>query len=101
MEKNLPDFHVKVIFKDESEWDDWVNSIISENHWDTRLKASRSNLVRDSLSQLIYKNSGQLVGNTLDFIAWIKHSYGLELNFDNLDEIAKVNHQFHLKNRVE
>ena len=51
----------------------------------------RSQLDVKRLNQLIYKTSGQLVGNTVDFIAWIKHSYGLQLHFDNLDEIAQVN----------
>ncbi len=62
------------------------------------MTANRSNLDTKSLSQLIYKNSGQLIGNTNDFIEWIKHSYAFEMKFDNLDEIAQVNHEFYLKN---
>ena len=95
LEKNLPDFHVQVIFKNASEWSDWVDQAILENHWEGRLTANRSCLDKDSLSQLIYKNSGQLIGNTSDFIEWIKHCYGLELKFNGLDEIAQVNHEFY------
>ena len=95
LEKNLPDFHVQVIFKNAFEWSDWVDQAILENHWEGRLTANRSCLDKDSLSQLIYKNSGQLIGNTSDFIEWIKHCYGLELKFNGLDEIAQVNHEFY------
>lgn len=88
-----------MLLKSDAEWDDWVDSCISENHWDGRLTANRSSLNRNSLSQLIYRNSGELIGNTSDFIQWIKHSYGFERQFDNLDDLAKVNQELYLNQK--
>jgi hypothetical protein len=85
-----------VILKGESEWKTWVDHAVKEYGWNDRLSVDRSYLDVNRLDQLIYKASGQLVGNTVDFIAWIKHSYGIQLHFDNLDEIALVNQELHL-----
>lgn len=62
LRKNLPDFHMTVVIKSASEWGTFVQSIHNKNGWGIRLARDRTiKKVRD-LEQLVWYDSGELIG---------------------------------------
>lgn len=63
MEKNLPAFQVTVIFKNEDNWTGFVEQVFQTNGWATRLAHDKSSKTKQSLTQMIWYSSGELIGN--------------------------------------
>ena len=63
LQKNLPDFHIIIDFKREQEWDSFVHSIYEQKRWGDRMASDRTIKPESELSQLIYRPSGELIGN--------------------------------------
>ena len=68
LQKNLPDFHIQVIQKQEQEWNDYRSDLYQSKKWGIRLAADRT--IKDvvDLQQLIYRPSGELIGLVLFLI---------------------------------
>ncbi len=62
LERNLPDFHVSVSFKSDENWKEFVESIYKKNGWNIRLARDRSIKPIDSLRQMIWYETGELIG---------------------------------------
>ncbi|KAI8851160.1 hypothetical protein BC829DRAFT_387473 [Chytridium lagenaria] len=65
---NLPDYKVEVIMKTPDEWEDYRDIVYEENRWGERRASDREIKPIDSLQQMIWRKSGELIGNTSDFL---------------------------------
>ncbi|KAJ3322371.1 hypothetical protein HDV06_003091 [Boothiomyces sp. JEL0866] len=81
LQKNLPDFKVTVMFKNDSNWKEFVNGQFKSHGWEIRVARDRTIKNPEGLDQLVWYDSGQLIGNARDFSAYAKSAY----NQDNLD----------------
>ena len=72
LQKNLPDFKVTIAMKqDAKEYEAFLRDTFAKHKWSDRLAADRSAKDMDQLPQVIYRPSGQLIGSTADFLAWV------------------------------
>ncbi|KAL2918125.1 putative malate dehydrogenase 1B [Polyrhizophydium stewartii] len=93
LERNLPDFHVAVEPRPDADWRSFVEHKFRENGWDMRSARDRNLKKPDAMEQLIWIETGELVGDACDFLKLIKHSYNHETNLDDalLGRIAVEN----------
>ncbi|KAJ3214383.1 hypothetical protein HDU67_001716 [Dinochytrium kinnereticum] len=68
---NLPDFKVEVIMKTPDEWEEYSQEVYNENRWAERRARDREIKGLDDLPQIIWRKSGELIGNTSDFLKLI------------------------------
>ena len=67
LERNLPDFQISVIFKSAEDWKKFVELHHKKNGWQVRLARDRTIKSIDSLQQMIWYESGELIGMTIYF----------------------------------
>lgn len=107
LERNLPDFQISVTFKSADDWKEFVELHHKKNGWQVRLARDRTIKSIDSLQQMIWYESGELIGmsiyipksailvlfakltpfylsahyagNAHDFIAYTKKSYNQDI----------------------
>jgi hypothetical protein len=93
LQKNLPDFHIEIVMKKDTEWYNFVVETHASKGWGDRMAFDRTIKDSSDLYQMIYRPSGELIGDTKAFIAYVKHAYKLEMDFDKdlLYEIALEN----------
>ncbi|KAI9190861.1 uncharacterized protein BJ171DRAFT_538454 [Polychytrium aggregatum] len=92
---NLPNFRVDIIMLPPPEWPDYQRTVYIQNGWDHRMSFDRKMKTPDQLDQMIWRRSGQLIGDTSDFVKLIWHAYRIQLNLPDslLVEIAEENHR--------
>jgi hypothetical protein len=78
LERNLPDFHVSIRFIPQEEWTKFVSNQFQLNGWNVRGARDCSIKKPEQLKQLIWYDSGELIGNTEDFLVHIKRAYNFE-----------------------
>ncbi|KAI8818573.1 uncharacterized protein EV422DRAFT_537543 [Fimicolochytrium jonesii] len=90
---NLPDFHADFILKHPREWDAFVEATVTQNHWTHRLARDRTLKTPKNLPQLIWRESGELIGNTKDFLDLMKATYDQDLDVNDIElrRIAEEN----------
>ncbi|KAJ3054705.1 putative malate dehydrogenase 1B [Rhizophlyctis rosea] len=91
---NLPHyrFEPRPIVPDE--WDEVARKIYVQYDWADRPARDRTIKVPgDALQQMVWRRSGELIGNANDFISLMKATYNQELDIsqDTLDAIAQEN----------
>jgi hypothetical protein len=93
LQKNLPDFHISIQMKAKEEWNDYKHQLFHQKRWSERMSFDRTFKTADQLPQLIFRPSGELIGDTNDFIHFVKHAYAVEMSFDDalLTDIAIEN----------
>ncbi|EGF83930.1 hypothetical protein BATDEDRAFT_85529 [Batrachochytrium dendrobatidis JAM81] len=93
LQENLPDFHVKVILHTDESWKLFVPEMFNQYAWNIRPARDRKIRNPYDLDQLIWVESGELIGNARDFIKLIHHNYGYEnlLDSELLDKIVAEN----------
>jgi hypothetical protein len=93
LERNLPDFSVTITYCKPEDWESFVSEQYRIHGWKVRL--SRDRTIKDpaKLTQLIFYTSGELVGNTRDYVEHIKQAYNVQDKMDNelLKNIAREN----------
>lgn len=57
--------------QDDGEYQAFLRDAFAKHKWSDRLAADRSVKELDQLPQAIYRPSGQLIGSTSDFLAWV------------------------------
>lgn len=75
LEKNLPDYHVSISILTETSWQKFSREMYNENGWDARLAKDRT--LKSNLGQLIWYNSGELIGDANDYMTFVEHAYGI------------------------
>ncbi|KAJ3317352.1 putative malate dehydrogenase 1B [Blyttiomyces sp. JEL0837] len=73
---NLPDYHAEVITVTDDKWENYKNQVFENNGWGSRPARDRKLKKPDELPQLIWRKSGELIGNTDDYIKVTRHCYG-------------------------
>ncbi|KAI8843289.1 hypothetical protein BJ741DRAFT_660332 [Chytriomyces cf. hyalinus JEL632] len=76
---NLADYTIEINTIPPEEWDSYKKSVYEENEWALRRARDRKIKKVDELDQLIWRESGELIGNTRDYIELMKHAYGEEV----------------------
>ena len=102
MEKNLPDFNVTVTFKSDADWSGFVEKIYQKNIWHSRVARDRTIKSVQSLDQLIWYDSGELIGmflttthiqnigNAADFFKYSTDCYGLDKLTDDQELLCSI-----------
>ncbi|KAJ3146915.1 putative malate dehydrogenase 1B [Geranomyces variabilis] len=90
---NLPDFHITLVPKAPSSWQDYVATTFAQNRWDARMSRDRKFKKPEDLNQMIWRDSGELIGDTANFLRMMKETYDQELQIDDdlLLEVSKEN----------
>ncbi|KAI9332382.1 hypothetical protein BDR26DRAFT_824029, partial [Obelidium mucronatum] len=65
---NLPEYSIEINLVPLKEWDSYKRSVYQENGWDNRRARDRKIKTLDELQQIIWRDSGELIGNTEDYI---------------------------------
>ncbi|KAI8924995.1 hypothetical protein BC831DRAFT_392908, partial [Entophlyctis helioformis] len=94
LQDNLPDFKVRVHAKTAAEWPAFVKEMFGTYGWGVRVARDRTHKQPDRLDQLIWIESGELIGKCrADFLGLIRHAYNQEYNLDPelLESIAAEN----------
>ncbi|ORY52023.1 hypothetical protein BCR33DRAFT_649163, partial [Rhizoclosmatium globosum] len=65
---NLPEYGVEINLIPPHEWEKYKREIYEEQGWATRRARDRTIKALDELPQLIWRESGELIGNTEDYI---------------------------------
>jgi hypothetical protein len=78
LEKNLPALTVSVFLLGPTEWDKYVQEQYTEHGWSVRLSKDRTIKQKYALEQLVWYNSGELIGNTEDFLSFVESAYGVK-----------------------
>ncbi|KAI8914778.1 hypothetical protein DFJ77DRAFT_463295 [Powellomyces hirtus] len=88
---NLPDFHIELIPKHPSQWEEYVRNTYTQKRWSERMARDRTYKDPARLQQMIWRKSGELIGDTGDFLKMMKETYNEELNLsdDLLNDISK------------
>jgi hypothetical protein len=91
LERNLPAFSVTVNYIKPEEWKEFVLEKYKGNGWAMRLSRDRRLKNPESLSQLIWYTSGELIGDTKAYVSHIKKCYNVDYQMDQelLKNIAK------------
>ncbi|KAJ3147663.1 putative malate dehydrogenase 1B [Geranomyces michiganensis] len=90
---NLPAFHITLVPKHPTSWADYVATTFARNRWDARMSYDRRFHKPEDLNQLVWRNSGELIGDAADFLRMMKARYNQELQIDEelLVEVSKEN----------
>ncbi|KAI8615154.1 hypothetical protein BC830DRAFT_1124020 [Chytriomyces sp. MP71] len=76
---NLPDYTIEINAIPRAEWDAYRLSLYTENDWAERRARDRKIKQCEELSQIIWRESGELIGDTEDYLKLMRHSYGEEV----------------------
>ncbi|KAI8898921.1 hypothetical protein BC833DRAFT_525316 [Globomyces pollinis-pini] len=90
LQKNLPDFNITIVPQHPNEYQSYLNKIYKENGWEFTLARDRKIKKPDNLNQCIWISSGQLIGNTDDFLVYVKESYGQESLIEDPDLLESI-----------
>ncbi|TPX66454.1 hypothetical protein SpCBS45565_g04463 [Spizellomyces sp. 'palustris'] len=92
---NLPSFHITLLPQHPDDWPDYARQIFIQNGWANRMAHDRTFKTPEGLEQMIWRESGELIGDTKDFLKFIKQAYDQEYNLDDgtLADIAKENYE--------
>lgn len=66
LQQNLPDFSVQIVFKGQEEWKEFVDLHFTKNGWNTRMARDGTIKKREGLEQLVWYESGELIGMALE-----------------------------------
>ncbi|KAH9268556.1 hypothetical protein BASA84_000161 [Batrachochytrium salamandrivorans] len=93
LQENLPDFHVEILPKTDNEWSVFVSQMFNDYAWLLRPARDRTIKSPNSTCPLIWAKTGELIGDTNDFLKLIKHNYNYEIKADKelLDDITREN----------
>ncbi|KAJ3188130.1 putative malate dehydrogenase 1B [Gaertneriomyces sp. JEL0708] len=96
LQRNLPDFHVKLVPKLPSEWEAFAAEMFDQYGWKQRPARDRTYKDLTSLPQMVWRESGELIesaGHSSDYLELIKITYNEEFYVDEntLREIAREN----------
>ncbi|KAJ3089916.1 hypothetical protein HDU96_003592 [Phlyctochytrium bullatum] len=91
--RNLPDFQVTVTMLTPDDWEEFRDETYEAHRWVERRARDRTLKTLDDLPQIIWRKSGELIGNTADFLRYAKEAYDQELQFDEqtIQEISREN----------
>jgi hypothetical protein len=62
LQRNLPYYHVTIKFIQKHDWTQYISSEFKKHGWNTRLSRNRTIKKPESLNQLIFYDSGELIG---------------------------------------
>jgi hypothetical protein len=100
LNRNLPDFQISIIYKSVRDWPEFIDAQYRKYGWSTRLARDRTIKTIEELPQLIWYESGELIGiefsyagSTRDFLKHCQGAYDVldEVGLDLLHGIAEEN----------
>jgi hypothetical protein len=93
LERNLPDFHVSIRFVPADEWSQFISHQFQIHGWNVRVARDCSVKKPEQLKQLVWYDSGELIGGTEEFVTHIKGAYNYEspIEMSLLKQIAAEN----------
>ncbi|KAI9105387.1 hypothetical protein DFS34DRAFT_588723 [Phlyctochytrium arcticum] len=102
LHRNLPDFHATFLPQRAEQCSDYIRKLFMKNRWDRRMARDRKYKGTEDLPQCIWRESGELIGSTADFLKLIKDTYGQEYDVEDsvLAEIAQENYKRLLANEL-
>ncbi|KAJ3018235.1 putative malate dehydrogenase 1B [Thoreauomyces humboldtii] len=91
---NLPDFHVELVPKHPDQWDEYVQTTFAQRRWAHRMASDRTYKQPDSTSlpQMIWRKSGELIGNTKDFMRMMNETYNEQMTLDD-DMLSDISNE--------
>ncbi|KAJ3197154.1 hypothetical protein HK101_005671 [Irineochytrium annulatum] len=69
--------------KTPEDWEEYRRSTYEQHGWSERRARDRSVKTLDDLPQIVWRKSGELIGNAEDYIALVKQTYNQEIVVDN------------------
>ncbi|KAJ3034965.1 hypothetical protein HDV00_004506 [Rhizophlyctis rosea] len=94
LSRNLPNFRFEPRPVAPDEWDEVARKVYVQYNWADRPARDRSIKVPgDALQQMVWRGSGELIGNADDFINMMKATYNQEVDIpqETLEAIAREN----------
>ncbi|KAI9017176.1 hypothetical protein BC832DRAFT_543841 [Gaertneriomyces semiglobifer] len=81
LQRNLPDFHVELIPKMPAEWETFATEVFKQHGWEQRPARDRTHKTLAMLPQLVWRESGELIGNAADFVKLVNRH---DITTDNI-----------------